>query len=108
VLTGALYYCVRRTHTTEVLTLSPSRLTFERGINKPSQRLDVERYFSRFFVEQARHPWYKKRVALRARQQEIEVGSFLSDEEKDLLVAQLRGMISRLDEPWRQHDISTD
>jgi len=102
VLTAALYYCVRRTHTTEVLTLSPARLVFERGINKPTQRLDFDRYFSRFMVEAARHPWYRKRVALRCRNQEFEVGSFLSDEEKDVLISQLRGMISRLDEPWRR------
>ena len=46
VLTACLYYCVRRTHTTEVLTLSKSTLVFERGVNKPTQRFDFDRYFS--------------------------------------------------------------
>lgn len=101
ILTGCLYYCVRRTHTTEVLTLSKSTLVFERGINRPTQRFDLDRYFSRFFLEAARHPWYRKKVSLRCREQQFEVGSFLSDEEKDDLVSQLRAMISRLDEPWR-------
>ncbi len=102
VLTGALYYCVRRTHTTEVLTLSQHRLVLERGINRPSQRFDFDRYFSRFFVRAPKHPWYRKKIALRCRSEEFEVGSFLTDEEKDDLVSQLRRMISRLDEPWRQ------
>jgi len=102
VLTAALYYCVRRTHTTEVLTLSRSRLVLERGVNRPTQRFDFDRYFSRFLVRSPSHPWYRKRIALRCRGQELEVGSFLTDEEKDDLVSQLRRMISRLDEPWHQ------
>lgn len=100
VLTAALYYCVRRTHTTEVLTLSRSRLVLERGVNRPTQRFDCDRYFARFFVRPPSHPWYRKRIALRCRGEELEVGSFLTDEEKDDLVGQLRRMISRLDEPW--------
>ena len=103
ILTGCLYYCVRRTHTTEVLTLSKSTLVFERGINRPTQRFDLDRYFSRFFLEAAKHPWYRKKVSLRCREQHFEVGSFLSDEEKDDLVSQLRNMITRLDEPWRNN-----
>jgi len=100
VLTACLYYCVRRTHTTEVLTLSQSTLVLERGVNKPTQRFDFDRYFSRFLVEAARHPWYKKRINLRCRNQQLEVGSFLSNEEKDHLISQLRKMILRLDQSW--------
>jgi len=102
VLTAALYYCVRRTHTTEVLTLSRLRLVVERGINRPTQRFDFDRYFSRFFVRQPTHPWYGKRIALRCRGHELEVGSFLTDDEKDDLVTQLRRIIRRLDQPWQQ------
>jgi uncharacterized membrane protein len=100
VLTACLYYCVRRTHTTEVLTLSQSTLVLERGVNRPTQRFDFDRYFSRFLVEAARHPWYKKRINLRCRNQQLEVGSFLSNEEKDDLISQLRTMILRLDQTW--------
>ena len=100
VLAACLYYCVRRTHTTEVLTLSQSTLVLERGVNKPTQRFDFDRYFSRFLVEAARHPWYKKRINLRCRNQQLEVGSFLSNEEKDDLISQLRKMILRLDQSW--------
>lgn len=100
VLTACLYYCVRRTHTTEVLTLSQSTLVLERGVNRPTQRFDFDRYFSRFLVEAATHPWYKKRINLRCRNQQFEVGSFLSNEEKDDLISQLRTMILRLDQNW--------
>jgi len=97
VLLGCLYYCVRRTHIQEVLTFSPESLVLERGVNKPEQRLEFQRYFTRFFVKPARHPWYCKQVALRCRNSELEIGSFLSTEEKDDLIARLREMIHSLD-----------
>ncbi|MGE0623077.1 MAG: DUF2244 domain-containing protein [Pseudomonadales bacterium] len=97
VLTACLYYCVRRTHTTEVLRLDRNRLIFERGIRRPALRLELERYFTRFFVRPARHPWYRKRIELTCRDRALEVGQFLSDEEKDELVRNLRQIIHRLD-----------
>lgn len=98
VLTACLYYCVRRTHLQEVLTFSPELLIIERGIRAPSTRLEFERFFARFFVRAARHPWYRKRVALRCRETEVEIGAFLRDEEVDTLVTLLRRMINQLDQ----------
>lgn len=97
VLTACLYYCVRRTHTTEVLRLSREALVFERGVNRPTLRLEFERYFTRFFVQPARHPWYRKRIELKCRGRALEVGEFLADEEKDELVRELRSIIHKLD-----------
>ncbi len=97
ILTSCLYYCVRRTHTMEVLHLNQDRLVFERGINQPTQRFSFERYFTRFFVEPAAHPWYRKKIELKDRNRALEVGRFLSDEEKDQLVVELRGVIHKLD-----------
>lgn len=97
VLTACLYYCVRRTHTTEVLRLSRDALIFERGVRRPVLHLELERYFARFFVLPPRHPWYKKRIELKCRDRALEVGQFLSDEEKDELVRNLRSIIHRLD-----------
>lgn len=99
VLTACLYYCVRRTHITEVLRLNRERLTFERGIREPTQCVSFERYFARFFVEPARHPWYRKKIELKCCGKALEVGTFLSDEEKDQLVRELRRIIHRLDAP---------
>jgi uncharacterized membrane protein len=97
VLFGCLYYCVRRTHMQEVLTFFPESLVLEKGINRPQVRLEFQRYFTRFFVRGPRHPWYRKQIALRCRDHELEIGSFLSGDEKDDLIRQLREMIQRLD-----------
>ena len=103
ILLGCLYYCVRRTHITEVLTFSQHELVFERGVNKPTQRFALERYFARFFVKPARHPWYDKTLALRCRGLELEVGNFLILEEKDDLIRHLRQVIHRLEVSAAQH-----
>jgi len=99
VLLACLYYCVRRTHVQEVLTFSPEWLVLERGINRPQLRVEFQRYFTRFFVLGPRHPWYRKQIALRCRDREMEIGSFLSSDEKDDLVRQLRDMIHRFEAP---------
>jgi uncharacterized membrane protein len=98
ILTGCLYYCVRRTHQQEVLTFSQDALVLERGIRRPDVRLEFQRYFARFFVERPRHPWYRKHVALRCRDTELEIGQFLRSDEIDDLVRQLHAMIRRFDQ----------
>lgn len=97
VLLASLHYCVRRTHLQEVLTFSPGHVLVERGIGTPQTRLRFDRYFARFLIRAPRHPWYRKRIALRCRGRETEIGAFLTGAEKDDLVIVLREMIQRLD-----------
>ena len=97
VLLGCLYYCVRRTHTQEVLTFSPDYLLFESGIGRPRTRRLFQRYFTRVFVRPPSHPWHRQRIALCCRGQELEIGSFLTSEEKEDLITALREMIHRLE-----------
>ena len=99
ILLACLYYCVRRTHIQEVLTFSPESRVLERGINCPQLRVEFQRYFTRFFVRGPKHPWYRKQIALRCRDRELEIGSFLSSDEKDDLIRQLRDMIHHFEAP---------
>ena len=95
VLLACLHYCVRRTHEQEVLTFSADELIVEKGHQRPERTYRFSRFFARFLVEPARHPWYGDRIAIRARSENLEIGRFLTAEEKTRLVAQLRSMISR-------------
>ena len=94
----ALYYCVRRTHRQEVLTFSEDELLIERGRRRPEKRHVFKRLFARIFVRRPRHPWYPIRIAVRSHGREVEVGDFLSPEDKDLLITELKHMISALEE----------
>lgn len=94
-LLTCLYYVVRRTHLQEVLTFSPERVVFECGIRHPRHRCGFDRYFARFLVHEPAHPWYRRRVALRCRGRELEIGRFLTSADRERLVGALQDMIQR-------------
>ncbi len=94
-LIACLYYCVRRTHQQEVLTFSVEELVLERGHRHPERVYRFSRFFARFFVEPAPHPWYRDRIEVRAREEHVEIGRFLTPDEKARLVTQLRLMVNR-------------
>lgn len=91
-----LYFCVRRTHEQEVLTFSVDELVVEKGHGRPEHVYRFSRFFARFLVESASHPWYQDRIEIQARTERVEIGRFLTPEEKMRLVKQLRLMINRL------------
>jgi uncharacterized membrane protein len=95
VLFGCLYFCVRRTHEQEVLTFSADELVVEKGHGRPERVYRFSRFFARFLVEPASHPWYDNRIEIQARAERIEIGRFLTPEEKTRLVKQLRLMVGR-------------
>ena len=90
---GCLYYCVRRTYLLEVLTFSQDELIVERGVGKPTQRWVFPRFYARFHVEPRAHPWYRKKVLLRCREELLEVGRFLTETEREQLIGTLRRMV---------------
>ena len=94
-LIGCLYVCVRRTHAQEVLTFSADELIVEMGHRRPERIYRFARFFTRFLVEPARHPWYRNQIAILARDERVEIGRFLPQDEKSLLVKQLRLMVHR-------------
>ncbi len=94
-LIACLYYCVRRTHEQEVLTFSADELIIEKGHREPEHIYHFSRFFTRFHVEPAAHPWHQNRIAVEMRDERIEIGRFLTQEEKTRLVKQLRLMVGR-------------
>ncbi len=97
ILTLCLYYCVARTHRQEVLHFTKDRLVVESGTRKPEQRVNIQRFFARFFVQAAPSFGYKRRVSLRYGNEVLEIGGFLAEPEKDALISILRNTIARLD-----------
>jgi uncharacterized membrane protein len=94
-LTACLYYCVRRTHRQEVLTFSIDELVIEQGHREPERTYHFTRFFTRFLVEAPPHPWYEPTIAVQARGERVEIGRFLTRDEKKRLVTQLRWMVGR-------------
>ena len=93
VLTACLYYCVRRAHRQEVLTFSIDELVIEKGHSQPEHVYHFSRFFTRFLIEPAKHPWYEPRIAVQARGEQVEIGRFLTSDDKTSLIKQLRLMV---------------
>jgi uncharacterized membrane protein len=95
-LLGCLYFCVRRANRQEVLTFSDDDLLLERGHTHPEQVHRYPRFFTRIHVEPGHHAWYEPRIAIIARNERQEIGSFLCSDEKRTLINHLRDMIAEL------------
>lgn len=95
VLTACLYWCVHRAHRQEVLTFSPDHLTIEKGRDRPTECYRYDRFFTRIHVDEPPHPWYRRRIAVRSRDTQVEIGTFLGQAETDQLVRLLRQMVNR-------------
>ena len=92
-----LYQCARFTHLQEVITFTPEALTIERGYGKPDKRHEFHRIFAQIFVRKPLHRWYGSKVAIRSKGKEVEVGSFLSEDERKSLIKDLRSMVSHFE-----------
>lgn len=98
-LSWCLHYCVSRTHRQEVLRLNQERLILESGIRRPTKTIEIERFFARFFVRPPTYRGHHSSLALRYADNELEIGSFLTDDEREQLISLLRSTIHRLDNP---------
>ena len=98
-LAAALYYCVRKTHRQEVLRFSMDEVVIESGVNKIEQEHRFRRYFTRVQVEKPGGSRRTQRIAIAERSHNVAVGEFLTEDEKNTLIRELRLMIQRLDVP---------
>ncbi len=101
VLGGCLYYIARRNHIQQVVRFSPEDVVIETGREHPEKRHHWQRFFTKILVNRGRYPWDPSRVTMRCRDEEQEIGSFLSSEEKDALVRDLRAMVAAADHSQR-------
>lgn len=96
-LTGAIYYCVRKTHRQEVLRFSQEAVVLESGVNKIEQQHHFQRYFTRIHVEPPAGARRSQRIAIAERDHRVLVGEFLNDDEKKTLIRELRQIIRLLE-----------
>lgn len=96
VLFAAIYWCVRKSHSQEVVRISVDEVVVEKGLHRVEVRHQFERYFTRIHVEHTQGISATQRIAITQRERRVEIGAFLSDTEKNTLVADLRSMISQL------------
>ena len=97
VLSYYLWLCLKRSSIQEVLSLTPETIKLEVGVKRPQQTYQWQRFFTKIKVQPALHPWYRKKVSLVHKGEEMEIGGFLSADEQKELLDFLRTLIRRAD-----------
>jgi uncharacterized membrane protein len=97
VLCACFYYIVRRNQTLEVVRFGADEVVIEKGRRAPESRYVWQRFFTKVMVHPPKHPWYPNRIALRYRGEEYEIGKFLTAEDKQTLISEIRQMIAVAD-----------
>ncbi len=89
-LGACLYHCACQSSRYECLSFDNDELVITRGRRKEQERLCLCRYWARVRLERSRHHWYASRLKIVSHGREVEIGRWLSDEEREKLARSLR------------------
>ena len=100
VLGIAFYLCLLRSQIREVVTVNAETVTVEKGRRQPRERWECPRAWARVALEHSSIAWYPMRLTIAFQGRQVEIGRFLSDEERSVLADELQQMIGKTD--WHQ------
>ena len=89
-LAFCIHYVAKQCARQEVITISEFEVLVEMGIRKPTKKACYQRIWSKFFVRPGKSPQDPEKVVIRSHGDELEIGQFLSKEDKLDLVRILR------------------
>ncbi len=92
-LGGGLYASGRRALDVEVVTVGAYWVRIEKGRGRPQQSWCFERLFSEVRLAGPEYRLHPRRLAIRCRDAQVELGSFLVEEERAALARELRRCI---------------
>lgn len=87
-----LRYLLRRTRQREVITFTDDEVRIECGADAPERVTTFVRHWAQIQVTPPR-PSKRRRIAIRSRDTEQDIGAFLNDDDQTLLVAELRRIV---------------
>lgn len=94
VLGAALYLTALRTDRSEVVSVHPRTIAVERGRRMPEERWELPRAWTQVRLLRPRIGWYPSKLVLRAHGRDVEVGVFLTEEERRHLAQYLTRAIA--------------
>lgn len=92
-LGAALYVSARRGAVREVVRISEAAVVVERGHRRPETRHSFDRYWSAVELSRPRSSWHPSRLLIRSGTRSLELGVFLSEDERRALARQLAEII---------------
>ena len=92
-LGAALYISAWRGGRREVIHITPEQVRVETGRDVPEQEVVFDRSWVQVVIEKPWSHWYPSRLLLRSHGKQMEIGSFLNEEERQALAFTLRKAI---------------
>lgn len=93
-LVAVVYYVGHKCHRIEVISVEDGCVRVECGYTRPQSCWSSELFWTRMIVLPQERPWHTMRVFLRGRENQIEIGTFLNEDDKRILIKQLRQIVA--------------
>jgi len=94
-LTLGLYVVNHSLLAQEVITIDEDRITIEAGRRDVERRFELARPWAQVRVQPAPRHAHPNRLIVRSHGRAVELGRFLTDDERDELAGDLRGILAR-------------
>ena len=88
-----LYLRLRANINIEVITFDETTVTIERGCYHAEQSWKYHRLWAKIFVKRPGTRGRQKQIFIRSHGKELELGSFLNKQDKDILIKDLKSVI---------------
>jgi len=92
-LVGLMYWVALQCRRQEVIRIVDHRIVVEQGYETPKKTWQSDLFMTRLVIDRPTGYGRPRRLFLRGSQQQLEIGQFLNEEDKKLLVAELRGVV---------------
>ena len=91
-VSAAFYCCLRHKHDFELVEIREDRIQVKRQIASREQTFEFQTHWTKVFLEMTKG-WYPSRLWVASKGQNIEVGQWLTDPERQLLATRLKYLI---------------
>lgn len=94
-LGSCLYYGACKAHCYEHISIDDREIVIARGRRREHERYGFQRYWARVELQRPRRGWYSNRLRITSHGRAVEIGRYLTDEEREQLAESLRGMLNQ-------------
>lgn len=95
-LVVVIYYVAHKCRRIEVIRVEDGCVRVERGYTQPQSHWRSDLFWTRLIVLPQERPWHPLRIFLRGRDDQIEIGTFLNEDDKRILIKQLRQFVTAI------------
>ncbi len=88
-----IYIRLRANLSTEVITFDENNVIIERGYYHVEKTWKYHRTWSKIFVKNPLRRGYPKKIFIRSHGKELELGSFLNKQDKEILIRDLKNIV---------------